>query len=220
MILRTINEINKKLYMKMNVREFIKEIIEQDKDRLLKRYIINLNNNEDMKNLSLYYQYGVLKSHHTSGYKMDYLDYLDCEIRSNYTEEYIKKENIISFDLDFISTEEPKGKTREEISDIIKNLEINSNEYREKRQFEQQLERKILYGNLECISKMELDLISEKMKSNLQELNKKKLEIISLKQKLERTLKENERLEQRIKWIEYTNESLNKEINHSIDRNE
>ena len=70
MILRSINKIDYELEKEMTVEEFIKEVIERDNECHLKYYGISLKAELYSRNMVLYYQDGILKSHHNGGMRM------------------------------------------------------------------------------------------------------------------------------------------------------
>ncbi|EOU1742887.1 hypothetical protein LTY04_001112 [Clostridium perfringens] len=52
------------------------------------------------QNMILYFQDGVLKSHHTTYQKFDYNDVLDYEISPSYRVKYVLLEDVLSLDAD------------------------------------------------------------------------------------------------------------------------
>lgn len=89
------------------VKEFIENELEKIEDREENYYKLSIKNSyEDMKNIILYYQDDVLKSHHTTGKRFEYKDVLNHEILGYYTLQKLRVENIKS--VDFNNIEELK----------------------------------------------------------------------------------------------------------------
>ncbi|MDQ0149241.1 hypothetical protein ACFO6R_06485 [Eubacterium multiforme] len=83
------------------VKNFIDNVIYKTKDKENKVFVIHtLQDLEDCQNMILYFQGGVLKSHHTSLMKFNYNDVLNYEIINSYKVRYILLEDVISVDAD------------------------------------------------------------------------------------------------------------------------
>ncbi|MBO3388303.1 hypothetical protein JJB46_08500 [Clostridium perfringens] len=102
MILRLINDGNVIEHSEKTVKDFINNIIYKTEDKENKAFLIHttkaLNGNQ---NMILYFQDGVLKSHHTSFGKFDYNDVLNYEVSPSYRVKYIVLEDILSLDADY-----------------------------------------------------------------------------------------------------------------------
>lgn len=101
MILRLRNDGNVIEHSEKTVRDFIDNIIYETEGKENKAFLIHttkaLNGNQ---NMILYFQDGVLKSHHTTFQKFDYNDVLDYEISPSYRVKYVLLEDILSIDTD------------------------------------------------------------------------------------------------------------------------
>lgn len=79
------------------VRDFIDIELIKIEDRENKCFKITTKNSfNDMQNLILFFEDGILKSNHTTGKKFDYNDVLDYEILENYAMQYIESDDIES----------------------------------------------------------------------------------------------------------------------------
>ena len=79
------------------VREFIDIELRRIEDRENKCFKISTKRPfNDMQNLVLFFEDGILKSNHTTGKKFDYNDVLDYEILEKYAMQYIESDDIES----------------------------------------------------------------------------------------------------------------------------
>lgn len=101
MILRLRNDGNVIDHSEKTVRDFIDNIIYKTEDRENKVFVIHtIQALNGKQNMILYFQDGVLKSHHTTFQKFDYNDVLDYEISPSYRVKYVLLEDILSVDAD------------------------------------------------------------------------------------------------------------------------
>lgn len=99
MILRLINDGIVTKHEEKTVRDFIDNIIYKTEDKENKVFVIHtIQSLNGKQNMILYFQDGVLKSHHTSFGKFDYNDVLDYEISPSYRVKYVLLEDILSVD--------------------------------------------------------------------------------------------------------------------------
>ncbi|PWX17050.1 hypothetical protein CYK66_00930 [Clostridium perfringens] len=85
MILRVINDGTVTKHEEKTVRDFIDNIIYKTEDRENKVFVIHtIQALNGKQNMILYFQDGVLKSHHTTFQKFDCNDVLDYEISPSY----------------------------------------------------------------------------------------------------------------------------------------
>ncbi|QPS29758.1 hypothetical protein [Clostridium perfringens] len=102
MILRLINDGTVTKHEEKTVRDFIDNIIYKTEDRENKVFVIHtIQALNGKQNMILYFQDGVLKSHHTTFQKFDYNDVLDYEISPSYKVKYVLFEDIRSVDDDY-----------------------------------------------------------------------------------------------------------------------
>ncbi|HFD2043863.1 TPA: hypothetical protein ACF2DM_000673 [Clostridium perfringens] len=99
MILRLINDGTVTKHEEKTVRDFIDNIIYKTEDRENKVFVIHtIQSLNGKQNMILYFQDGVLKSHHTTFQKFDYNDVLNYEVSPSYRVKYIVLEDILSVD--------------------------------------------------------------------------------------------------------------------------
>lgn len=99
MILRLRNDGNVIEHSEKTVKDFIDNIIYKTEDRENKVFVIHtIQSLNGKQNMILYFQDGVLKSHHTSFGKFDYNDVLNYEVSPSYRVKYIVLEDILSVD--------------------------------------------------------------------------------------------------------------------------
>lgn len=102
MILRLINDGTVTKHEEKTVRDFIDNIIYKTEDRENKVFVIHtIQALNGKQNMILYFQDGVLKSHHTTFQNFDYNDVLDYEIFPSYRVKYVLLEDILSVDDDY-----------------------------------------------------------------------------------------------------------------------
>ncbi|OPX47852.1 hypothetical protein [Clostridium thermobutyricum] len=182
------------------VREFIENIIEKTEDKENKYFKIStkvgLSGN---RNMILYYQDGILKSHHTTRQKFDYKLVLDYEIYDEYYMGILKMNNILSYDFD--SREELKKFIEQyyysnntchyinlDVKDIISELQ---REQEEKRIQEQFLNNSI--PNIEEIDKVLKMLIDKRVNPK---------ETLNLKGVVREIIEEVEKLKGKVSYLE------------------
>nr|WP_321026997.1 hypothetical protein [Clostridium neonatale]DAW05981.1 MAG TPA: hypothetical protein [Caudoviricetes sp.] len=215
MILGRFNENIYKLSKNMTVDRFIKDVVEKDLDKELKYYCITLKKELSGRNMVLYYQYGILKSHHTSYSKMDYKDYLEYEIFDHYKSNYIEVDNVISYNENYRGDDCNKPKNveikpidkkmqKEIIDNVFKELEIEDIRkeklYKIKNRRNEELD---LNDIIECVRQMIEDNLQKSTNEYIKEDRIKKLE------------DENKKLQARVKWLDYKmNLLLNKNTNN------
>lgn len=197
-----LGNLDKKIY-KLNdsikVKDFISNIIENDNDKCLRYYTITLKSNVSGKNMVLYYQNNVLKSHHTSHSAMDYSDYLEYEIFEHYGSDYISSENIISFNKDYIGDDVNKPKPNinkpinpKELNELFENIKLEDDK--------QQLLNKVQYDNLDELNLVDVikcvrEMLDIDFKRRFNEHEKDR--------KIEFMESDINKLKERIKWLEY-----------------
>lgn len=99
MILRLRNDGNVIEHSEKTVKDFIDNIIYKTEDKENKVFVIHtIQSLNGKQNMILYFQDGVLKSHHTSFGKFDYNDVLNYEVSPSYRVKYIVLEDILSVD--------------------------------------------------------------------------------------------------------------------------
>lgn len=112
------------------LKEFIDNELSKIQDKEKKYFLINLEKDYlGNRNLLLYYQDNVLKSHHRGGYKFDYKEVLNYPVGSKYGMYDITIDNIISVDKDNIDEEidkRLKRLSRFDIDEICDELETDS----------------------------------------------------------------------------------------------
>lgn len=211
MILRSTNKIDYELDKSITVEEFIKEVIERDDERHLKYYGIILNAELYSRNMVLYYQDGVLKSHHSSGLRMDYNDYLDCEITKKYVADYITVANIRDFKKDYDGEDgnKPrkivnKGLSKEMMNKMSKSLE-ESIEKSKREQMERDIINKVTSAHtlkevtfedlVRCVSQIAAYMDTEK--------SNKINDDYCLNWTIDGLREENRVSKDQIKWLEY-----------------
>lgn len=102
MILRLRNDGNVIEHSEKTVKDFIDNIIYKTEDKENKVFVIHtIQSLNGKQNMILYFQDGVLKSHHTSFAKFDYNDVLNYEVSPSYRVKYIVLEDILSLDADY-----------------------------------------------------------------------------------------------------------------------
>ena len=83
------------------LRDFIDNTVNTTEDKELKVFRVRLKQEiENKRNLILYFQNGVLKSHHTTLGEFDYNDMLDFQVCKTYSCKVVEVEDIISYDDD------------------------------------------------------------------------------------------------------------------------
>lgn len=211
MILRSINKIDYELEKEMTVEEFIKEIIETDDERHLKYYGIILKAKLNSRNMVLYYQDGILKSHHSSGLRMDFDDYLDYEITKKYVADYITVDNIRDLKKDYNGEDgnKPrkivnKGLSKEMMNKMSKSLE-ESIEKSKRDQMERDILNKVTSAHtlkevtfedlVRCVSLIAVYMDTEK--------SNKINDDYCLNWTIDGLREENRVLKDQIKWLEY-----------------
>lgn len=181
----------------MTVREFIDDIIMKDSEKYKKYYLIHTNVELDGKrNLILYFQDNILKSHHTTYDKFDYNDVLDCEIYNSYQEKIIQVTDIVSVSKDYNEDDRiskrkktEKKDSKEVIEKTLKKIK-RENEISESRniQFKENVSYEELVG---CVKVLVSDYYEQSYNN------------YELERRNERLDYEIEKLKEQIKWLEY-----------------
>lgn len=211
MILRNTNGRDLKLERTMTVDEFIKEIVENDNERVFKYYVISLKANLHSRNMRLYYQDGVLKSQHTTGSKLDYNDYLNYEIWESYCSKYRTVDNIwnYSYDSNAGDGNKPKKidnerrdpkKFKEKCDKIFEEIRIKDEARAKINKIKWNLKgEEITFEDLvKCVKQLTWDVDSCESENR------------SLRSDLNRLKEENQMLYSQIKWLEYKIDLLQK----------
>lgn len=211
MILRSINKIDYELEKSITVEEFIKEVIERDDERHLKYYGIILKAELYSRNMVLYYQDGILKSHHSSGLRMDYDDYLNYEITKKYMTDYITVGNIRDFKKDYDGEDgnKPrrilnKGLSKEMMKKLNESLEESIGKSK-REQMERDIINKVTSAhNLKEVTFEDLVRCVSQIAVHTDDMKfKKGNDDYLLKWTIKGLQDENKALKEQIKWLEY-----------------
>ncbi|MGU8424786.1 hypothetical protein ACV3SE_05745 [Clostridium perfringens] len=210
MILRLRNDGNVIEHSEKTVRDFIDNIIYETEDKENKAFLIHttkaLNGNQ---NMILYFQDGVLKSHHTTFQKFDYNDVLDYEISSSYRVKYVLLEDILSIDTD--NEKEMEDRFSRKIVDRHRFSYRYVNDYVLNRMFDDDELRKFIKNQEDERFKEVVSILCDKVLDN-------ESYILSLKNTINSHARDIYILEQQIKWLSKKSEI--KKINTLNDLSE
>lgn len=218
MILRNTDGRSHDLEKEMTVGEFIKEIIEKDEERDLKYYRISLKANLHSRNMVLLYQNGILKSHHTTGSKLDYNDYLNYKIWESYGANYISIDNIWDYKKDFSAEDGNKPEKIENKARDPKKLKEICDKTFEKIKREDEARAKV--------NKIKWNLKNEKItfedllgciRQMTWDMDKHVSDEYSKNWGIERMQRENEILQSQVEWLEYKIDLLQKKNGEKKD---
>jgi hypothetical protein len=178
------------------VQEFIDKVIMHDLNRYKKSYFISTKEQYDggKNNMVLYWQNETLKSHHSAFEKFDYTNVMDWEICSYYYEKIITVDDIVSMDKDDIDSKKERLKRKNAINkkdfDGIMKKVLRDQEISNKRniRFKDDVTNEEL---IECVKVLVDDYYNQVYKN------------YSLKDQNERLNSTVEKLEAKIKWLEY-----------------
>lgn len=193
MILRLRNDCNVIEHSEKTVRDFIDNIIYKTEDKENKAFLIHttkaLNGNQ---NMILYFQDGVLKSHHTTFQKFDYNDVLDYEISPSYRVKYVLLEDILSIDTD--NEKEMEDRFSRKIVDRHRFSYRYVNDYVLNRMFDDDELRKFIKNQEDERFKEVVSILCDKVLDN-------ESYILSLKNTINSHARDIYILEQQIKWL-------------------
>ncbi|EGT5620247.1 hypothetical protein BUL45_14415, partial [Clostridium perfringens] len=193
MILRLINDGNVIEHSEKTVKDFINNIIYKTEDKENKAFLIHttkaLNGNQ---NMILYFQDGVLKSHHTTFQKFDYNDVLDYEISPSYRVKYVLLEDILSIDTD--NEKEMEDRFSRKIVDRHRFSYRYVNDYVLNRMFDNDELRKFIKNQEDERFKEVVSILCDKVLDN-------ESYILSLKNTINSHARDIYILEQQIKWL-------------------
>ncbi|NSB12135.1 hypothetical protein [Clostridium beijerinckii] len=212
MILRNTEGKSYELEREMTVGEFIKEIIEKDRERYLKYFRITLKAKLSGKNMVFYYQDGILKSQHTTGNRMDYENYMNYDIFESYGAKYISVDNIWDFEHDYEKTDcninkvdKEHGKNTENKSnkevcmEIIEEIKRKSEDKAKITKVQYPNGKEVTSGDLvECIRQIAWNMDKYNSQESSQDFEIDRLKL------------ENKMLKSQIKWLEYKIDLLQK----------
>ncbi|EPB8219505.1 hypothetical protein ACV3P7_01580 [Clostridium perfringens] len=193
MILRLINDGNVIEHSEKTVKDFINNIIYKTEDKENKAFLIHttkaLNGNQ---NMILYFQDGVLKSHHTTFQKFDYNDVLDYEISPSYRVKYVLLEDILSIDTD--NEKEMEDRFSRKIVDRHRFSYRYVNDYVLNRMFDDDELRKFIKNQEDERFKEVVSILCDKVLDN-------ESYILSLNNTINSHARDIYILEQQIKWL-------------------
>lgn len=178
------------------VEDFINKVVLTDENKNLKYYRISTKENYEgtKRNLMIYLQNNIVKSHHSTGIEFDYSKVLDWEITQGYDERTIQANDIMSMDIDFYK-EKPKKQLSQEEKD--KALE----ELKEEWEYESYVK-----ANKNSINKdnVTIEDLVRCVKQLSQDLDKVRNENSDLYFEVERMKEFQNQLLQKIKWLDYS----------------
>lgn len=220
MILRNTDGRSLNIETGMTVGEFIKEIIEKDEERHLKYYRITFKVNLHSRNMVLFYQNEILKSHHTTGSKLDYNDYINHEICESYGANYILLDNIWDYNCDYNAEDGNKPKK-------IENRRLNPEKLKETcdkvfKDIDRDREEKARIDKVKWNHKCEeitFDDLVECVRQMTWNMDKHVSYEDSKNWNINRMKRENEILQSQVKWLEYKIDLLQKKNNDDRYKN-
>lgn len=193
MILRLINDGTVTKHEEKTVRDFIDNIIYKTEDRENKVFVIHtIQELNGKQNMILYFQDGVLKSHHTTYQKFDYNDVLDYEISPSYRVKYVLLEDILSLDAD----------SKEKMEDRFSRKRVSNYRSSYKYRHDHILERMFDDDKLKrFIKEQEDDRLIEIVSILCEKVLDNESYILSLKNTVNNHARDIYILEQQIKWL-------------------
>lgn len=193
MILRLRNDGNVIEHSEKTVKDFIDNIIYKTKDKENKVFVIHtIQSLNGKQNMILYFQNGVLKSHHTSFGKFDYNYVLNYEVSPSYRVKYIALEDILSLDTD--NEKEMEDRFSRKIVDRYRFSYRYGNDYVLNRMFDDEELKNFIKEQDDYRFKEVVSILCDKVLDN-------ESYILSLKNTINDHARDIYILEQQIKWL-------------------